>query len=522
MFLLLLVVLAGSLMAANMKVAILDFAKKDRNSDYVAKSMMKRDFKSVFKGAEGIELIDLKKSQALATSSGFTNLFFAGIEDIKAMGTTLEADIVVWGQVQEQSSTEFKVTAKILSMKSNEVVQVSFTVSKSSKPRMEALKENLLNKISSFSKGEVDKLFGIATQYFNSKNYVEAENSFIELTEIDDQNVDAYFYLGLIKALTKDFEKSVEYYNLGLEINPENIDLLNYLSKSYEELGEIEEAANALIKITEINEDKGVCIRIGNLYATMEYYDEAAEAYNSAIELDAECGEAYRQLALLYFEQEYYDAAIKPFEIATKAFPDDDDLQRKLAKCYNKTGKIESAIAQYKSIIVEQPENEKAYMNLANAYFATEKYNLALETAISLNAITKDNPKSLILLANAYNSLKQYTKAKSNAEAALALDNTLYQPYRIISEISFSRGYIKYEEFLKIEEEAKTVYGEEADRLVEKRDSVKKQANDLFLVSKEKLAEAKARTKSSSELRYIKSRNATLDQLLKATEKGFF
>ena len=45
--LMILLILVSSLFAANMKVAILDFAKKDSDSDYVAKAMMKRDFKII-------------------------------------------------------------------------------------------------------------------------------------------------------------------------------------------------------------------------------------------------------------------------------------------------------------------------------------------------------------------------------------------------------------------------------------------------------------------------------------------
>lgn len=517
-----LVIFASSLLAANMKVAILDFAKKDRNSDYVAMSMMKRDFKKIFKEIDDLELIDIKKSQQLALKAGYSSLFFAELEEIKAMGTELGADIVVWGEVSEKASEKFKILVKILSMKSDDVAQISFDVTKSSRPRQDAIKQHLIAKINEFCGGEVDKLFGIATQYFNSKNYPSAEEAFLALIEVEPKHSDSYFYLGLIKFLTKDYETSVEYYNKGLEVDPENEDLLNYLSKSYLKMNEPESAVEALVKITEIKEDKELWLRIGLIYTGIEYYEEAVEAYQAAIEIDEEYGEAYKELAITYYEQELYDDAIKPFEFASKAFPEDDKIQKKLAKCYNKTGKIESAIAQYIGIIEEQKDNVKAYMSLANAYIATEQYDKALKTAQDLKEITPDNPKTLVLVANAYNLLKQYNNAQTAAEAALKIDENLYQPYRIISEIKFAKGYLKYEKFLKLEEEAKNVYGAEADRLVEERDAVKKEANDLFIASQNYLDKAKERTESSSELRYIKARKATLKQLLEATEKGFF
>ena len=79
--LMVLLLLVSSLFATNMKVAILDFAKKDSDSDYVAKAMMKRDFKTILKSEKEMALIDLSKSQALAKKSGYTNLFYADIAE---------------------------------------------------------------------------------------------------------------------------------------------------------------------------------------------------------------------------------------------------------------------------------------------------------------------------------------------------------------------------------------------------------------------------------------------------------
>ncbi|MBN1949479.1 MAG: hypothetical protein JW784_07020, partial [Candidatus Cloacimonetes bacterium] len=121
-----------------------------------------------------------------------------------------------------------------------------------------------------------------------------------------------------------------------------------------------------------------------------------------------------------------------------------------------------------------------------------------------------------------YSALKQNQKAEQNARKALELDNTMYQPYRILSDIYFAKGYEKYENYLQLEEQAKTAYGQQADELVDKRDLAKAAAHDLFLQSDSFLNEALARTDNLSEEKYIKSRKQTLEQLLNATKKDFF
>jgi tetratricopeptide (TPR) repeat protein len=503
------------------KIAILEFEKKDRASDYVANALMSRDFKDVFKDYENFELIKKKSVKNAIESSGYTNLIYLGKDEISAIGEQLEADILLWGTVTSISNSDFKITAKIFSMKSKDVILVTFNVKKDGNQRKQALKDNLISKIEEFSKGEINKLLSIAIQHFNSENYIAAEETFLNALELEN-NIEANFYLGLINYINGNYEESEKYYLNALELDPNNRDILDYLCGTYLKQENYEDAVDALIRIAENENDKEVWLSIGDLYSEIEYYDEAQEAYENAIEIDPEFGEAHVGLGNLLYELELYEDAIEYLEFATKIFPDDDLLQKKLGKCYEETGQLDSAIEQYEKMILEQPDNINAYMNLANIYNATEQYDKALETAFALKEIEPENPKVFILLATAYSSLKEYRKAEDNAFKALEYNSDLYQPYRILSDINFAKGYIKYEKYLKLEEEAKTAYGTQADELVEKRDQAKAEAQDYFVKADTFLDEVLIRTSSPSEIKYVKSRKETLKQLLEATKKDFF
>jgi len=504
------------------KVAVLTFEKKDRASDYVANSMIDRDFKDIFKDYEKYELINKKDVKKAISKSGYTNLFFLGKDDIASLGTELEADILIWGTVTSITSSEFKVAAKILSMKSLDVIAVNFNVKKDSKQRKQAIKDNLITKMEEFSAGEIDKLLGIALQHFNSENYTSAEESFKSVLEMDLANIQATFYLGLINYYNSDYDAAESYYLQALGMDPENNDIKNYLSKVYLEQDMNDEAIALLTEIAEDTQDKLIWMRIGKIYAEMEFYDEAQASFENAIELEPEYGNAYLEIGYLLYDQEYFEDAIPYLEQAAKSFPDDDDVQKKLASCYKKTGKLDSAIQQYKDIIAEQPDNIRAYMNLANAYTATEQYDEALAVSDILKEKIPDDPKVYVLYASSYSSLKKYDKAESNAMKALELDSSLYQSFRILSDIYFAKGYEKYESYLSLEEKAKDAYGTEADELVEQRDSTKLAANNDFSKAKHYLEEVPKLTENSSELKYVKSRMETINQLLEATQKDFF
>jgi len=522
--LLMVLIISSILLADAQRVAILEF-KSDRESDYVNNSLMKRDFSTVFKGFDDIELISIKESKKVLQASGISNLSYAGVKDIAAMGNELEANVVIWGAISAESSSSFKITAKIYSMQTNEVSVVSFNVEKKSKQRQQTLAEELIPKIQKLGAGEIEKLLNIGMQHFSSKNFDSAEESFLNLVSLDATSRDGYFYLGLIKFINKEFEASVEFYNNALEIIPEDKDILEYLSKSYLAMEEFELAAEALEKITEFAESKDIWLSIGNIYAELEYTDQAKEAFNNAIDIDEEYFEAYKALGEVLYNTEFYDEAIKPLETASTASPEDDDLQKKLAKCYHKTGKLESAIENYKQMVIDQPDNKTAYMNLAGAYRETNQNNEALKVLNDLKTLDPENPKVYLRLADVYIVLEEFAKAIHNANKAIELNAELYESYRVLASIHQNIGYKKYEKFLEFEGlylDKSVYYGEKADELVEQRDKVKAEANSNFKKAEHYLSETEKRTDSSSVLSDINKTRVTLRQLEEATKSGGF
>lgn len=521
---LMILILATSLAANAQKVTILELSS-DRESNYVAKSLMKRDFSKVFKKFEDIELINKKKAKKVLESSGISKLSYARTEDIAAMGAELEADVVIWGTISAESSSDFKIVAKIYSTKTNEVSVISFNVEKKSKLRLKTLEEKLVPKIQELGAGEIEKFLNIGVQHFSSKNYESAEETFLSLVDLDPNNRDGYFYLGLIKYIQKDFETSVEYYNKTLEISPEDKDVLDYLSKSYQNMEELELAAEALERITEFEDNKEIWLRIGNIYAELEYTDQAKDAFSAAIEIDEDYFEAYQALGEILYTMEFYDEAIKPLEVASNAFPEDDDLQKKLAKCYHKTGKLESAIENYKQMVIDQPDNKTAYMNLAGAYRETNQNNEALKILNDLLKLAPDNPKVYLRLADVYIALEDFSDAIANANKAKEIDPELYSSYRVLASIHQKIGYGKYEKFLEYEElykDKSVYYGEKADEMSEMITTVKAEANSNFVKALGLLDETAKRTEKASVLRDVKSTKSTLIQLKDATKSGGF
>lgn len=517
----------GTIWAEAQKVTVLSVERSvtDRDAEYVQNILMKRDFKKLFGQYDEFELIDLKESAKVVKASGYENMNYIGKEKITELGTQLKADVVLWGDISSISKSEFKLTVNILDMKSTELASVSFNVKKDSKIRLTALKENLISKIQEFSGGQVDKLMDIAVQQFNSKNFESAKEAFDNVLEVDAENWQAYFYLGFISSSRdfQDYETAITHFEKAFELNPENSEILNQMSKTYVRMDDLENAVSALERMTELEPDnKDIWMRIGEMHAENESTDDAQEAFEQALEIDADFVDANEALGSLLYDQGYFDEAIPYLEKASDEKPDSDALQKKLARCYQKAGRLDAAIAKYESVVEKNPENTKAYFNLAGAYRINEQNNEALAALLKVKELDPENESIFLRLGDVYLVMKKFAKAETNAVKAKDLDPENYEPYFLLAQVKKEQGYVKYEEYLQHEEEYKdksTYYGTLADQKVELRDNARNKANAYFTESNAILNQAMELADSRSAKKDIKAAINLIKQLIQATKE---
>ena len=103
-------VLAVNLIAEVQKVAVLNFEKSDRASEYVKNQLMKGDFKKVLQDNENFELIDIKTTSKAYNNSGYQYL---GKDEAAKMAIELGADFVLWGSV---SSINNRSTSAVIAV----------------------------------------------------------------------------------------------------------------------------------------------------------------------------------------------------------------------------------------------------------------------------------------------------------------------------------------------------------------------------------------------------------------------
>ena len=104
--------------------------------------------------------------------------------------------------------------------------------------------------------------------YNNLGNYEKSIKSFKEIIEIDKNNSDAYYNLGIIYKTIKEFDNSIINYNKCIEINPYKFEAYNNLGNIYRDKNKTKQAIDKYIQCLEIDpnytialQNFGVCLQ---------------------------------------------------------------------------------------------------------------------------------------------------------------------------------------------------------------------------------------------------------------------
>ncbi|MGH8809372.1 MAG: tetratricopeptide repeat protein, partial [Noviherbaspirillum sp.] len=108
--------------------------------------------------------------------------------------------------------------------------------------------------------------------------------------------------------------------------------------------------------------------QIGRYFQGQNRLDQAAQAYQKALEADIRHVDAHSALGTVYASQGRFDDAIREFEAALKLVPELASLYNNLGYANFLQGKYAEAIEAFEKAIKLEPNNVRAFNNLGAAY----------------------------------------------------------------------------------------------------------------------------------------------------------
>ena len=523
-------------------LVILGFEHLDQDSRSFLTNLNERNLKAVPTATENFNLIMGKDVEKAMKEAGITSrLMTIHADDAGRVGEALNAAIVIWGTVSKVNNNIFRLSGTMRSQRTGTVQPFSIELSKIDKnQRNQSLKTELFDKLSDFSKGELPTMYEQAILQFMNKQYNSADAQFQRIVAIDSQNTEAYLYLGRIKADQRMFREAAVYYNQGLEIDPDNEDLLRYLSVAYRDQGLIDLSIETLEKIAEARVNRGepdiaIYYNIATQYKDRGRNDEAMIALDHALEIDPEHEISHKLYSEIAFESGNFEEAIPHLEFILDIRPEDQDSASRLARSYQRTGQLDRAIEKYQTNIKNNPNNISAYLNLASAYITmgqdqnnvnetTRLNRLAIQTYLDAQTIDKNNAGIDSNIAGTYLNLDDLTNAERFANAARQKQVSLIDPHIILGTIAQRRGIMKDNEFIELQKicDSGDLFGKELDDTIAKRDQAKRDAHTLFRNAEIHFNDALTHTDSERTKNDLNQRIRQNSDYIERTKPGLF
>ncbi|HPI19634.1 MAG TPA: tetratricopeptide repeat protein, partial [Candidatus Kapabacteria bacterium] len=172
--------------------------------------------------------------------------------------------------------------------------------------------------LSFFNQEEVDKIFHEGVIKLTTKDYKGAIENFTKVLEQNPNYYRAFEMRSLSKSNLGDFKAAISDMDTLIARYPDESG--HYETRAYykRNSGDFTGAIEDYTKAIELYKNASYFINRGNLYIDIEEYTKALEDYESAIELDAESGEAYCFTGLAYLKMNEMELACENLKKAAE------------------------------------------------------------------------------------------------------------------------------------------------------------------------------------------------------------
>lgn len=296
--------------------------------------------------------------------------------------------------------------------------------------------------------------YNLGIVYLRSGKNESALPEFLRAQELGAQDNEMLENLGAVYTTLKEYDKGIDVYNRILQNNARNTKILARLGELLYNKGELEDAMKAFRKITELepaSENARIAyVNIGNIYDESLRFDEAIEAYNKALSLNAKDDSAYFNLGIAYKHKGENEKAMEAWQNSKRLNPDNPKPHMALADLLYDLGYLDDAQSEYIKITEKWPMLADAQFAIATIYnkkgfldFAEKRYLKVVELNTSKDLTVKSYINLGIIESNKKdkeNPDKPAAKGLEYIQKALAFNPSDNDALTALGLIYYKRG----------------------------------------------------------------------------------
>ncbi|MBN1625912.1 MAG: tetratricopeptide repeat protein, partial [Deltaproteobacteria bacterium] len=175
-----------------------------------------------------------------------------------------------------------------------------------------------IEKAIGMKKDEATLYLVLSSLYSDQEDYAKSVTVLQDALKHNEKNIEVLFRLGIALDKSGDRTGCLEQMEKVLEIDPNNVDTLNYIGYSYAEDGvNLDEALNMIQRALKISPDSGYIIdSLGWVYYRQGQYDKALDSLEKAFSLKSDDPTIAEHLGDVYFKKNEYQRSIEMYEKA--------------------------------------------------------------------------------------------------------------------------------------------------------------------------------------------------------------
>jgi tetratricopeptide (TPR) repeat protein len=266
--------------------------------------------------------------------------------------------------------------------------------------------------------------------YLKNKSYPKAEECFRNALNLDEQNSDALFGLGVINLIADNKLKASQYFEEGLRQNPSRNRFRLLLCDIYVALEKYDQAAvQYKFLLEDLPNNALLRYNYANLLQRLGDGKQAEEEYLKATAISPGFWKSHLALGILYQQQGQIEKAKRSFEQTIKFNPKNAAAYSLLAGIYYRENNSGKASRILLAAIEKGIEQQSFYNFLGNLYLESKNYQTA-ENYFEKSLKLEENEQILFHLGVVYDYLDKKEKMEAtmkkvinmNPEHALALN----------------------------------------------------------------------------------------------------
>ncbi|MBN1273398.1 MAG: tetratricopeptide repeat protein [Candidatus Aminicenantes bacterium] len=295
--------------------------------------------------------------------------------------------------------------------------------------------------------------FGLGMSLVKQNRHQEALAPLLQCTQIRPDFPDAFYNLGLTYENVGQLQKAAEAYRQFIKINP------GPAWTGYNQLGSVlvklEQYNQAIPAFQEVLKSNANDIK-ANYYLAFSYdmsgqYDKAVPLYEKLIQLNPKDARTYYGfLFRLYDKSAQYAKAIETCRKVIDTYPPTHQDFYNLGIVTFKQGSYDQAYEAFNQALAKNSDFELAHFNLGLVFFKKKEYGKALESFLKYDSIKPGNPDALYNIAVAHLQLKKYEDAIAPLQKVIEL-----KPDHAAAHYNLAIAYYACKDRFSAEEEFK-------------------------------------------------------------------